>query len=105
MKNVLMALCVAVVILPLAATAQQENPSAALVQAMEKGQKSMPKPTGDVDKDFAAMMIVHHRTAIEMGNVLLRNGKDAELKKMAKKMIGDQTKEIKQLENRLSKLK
>lgn len=72
---------------------------------MDKMQKSMPKPTGDIDQDLAAMMIVHHKGSIEMANVLLERGKDGQLKKMAKKMIGDQTKEIKQLESRLAKQK
>lgn len=105
MKHILIALGLAVVVLPLAAAAQQDTPSTGLMQAMEKTQKSMPKPTGDVDRDFAAMMIVHHKGAIEMANVLLERGKDAQLKKMAKKMIGDQTKEIKQLESHLAKQK
>ncbi len=30
------------------------------------------KPTGDVDRDFAAMMIAHHQGAIEMAKALLR---------------------------------
>jgi uncharacterized protein (DUF305 family) len=42
---------------------------------------SMPMPTGDVDRDLAAMMIVHHKGAIEMANVLLERGKDGPAEK------------------------
>ncbi len=50
--------------------------------------------TGNADKDFALMMIPHHEAAISMANDLLAHGKNPELKKMAQKIIDDQTKEI-----------
>lgn len=59
---------------------------------------NMPMPmAGDVDKDFASMMTMHHQQAIEMADVLIRTGKSAELKDMARKMKADQQAEIKAL--------
>ena len=55
--------------------------------------KSM-QMTGDVDKDFAMMMIHHHEHGIEMAKKEVANGMNAELKKMAQKSISDQQKDI-----------
>ena len=68
-----------------------------LHRIMMQGQK-MPMPmSGNVDKDFAAMMTMHHQQAIQMADVLLKHGKSAELKALARKMQEEQRKEIKQL--------
>jgi uncharacterized protein (DUF305 family) len=55
------------------------------------------KMTGDVDKDYAAMMIKHHEQAIAMNKVMTQQGTNAELKAMAQKMTVQQTKEIQEL--------
>ncbi|AZI67791.1 DUF305 domain-containing protein [Kaistella daneshvariae] len=52
------------------------------------------KPTGYIDADFANMMIAHHQGAVDMSQLLLEKGKDAELKKFAQKVIADQNTEI-----------
>lgn len=58
----------------------------------------MPMPmSGDVDKDFASMMTMHHEQAVAMSDVLIRTGKSPELKAMARKMKSDQHAEITQL--------
>lgn len=68
-----------------------------LHRIMMKGQK-MPMPmSGDVDKDFATMMTMHHRQAIEMSDVLLKHGKNAELKALAAKMKAAQQEEIQKM--------
>lgn len=53
--------------------------------------------TGDLDNDFATLMIQHHNSAIENSEAYLMYGNDAELKTVAHKMIEDQKKEIKEL--------
>ena len=53
--------------------------------------------TGNTDKDFVMMMIPHHEGAKTMAEHQVKHGKNAELKKMAQKMISDQEKEIAQL--------
>ena len=52
------------------------------------------KMSGDVDKDFAKLMIPHHQGAIDMAKIELEHGKNEELKKMAQAIIDSQAKEI-----------
>src|SRR5690349_6500066 len=40
-------------------------------------------PTGNNDVDFAAMMLAHHKGAIEMSKVEIDKGRDAELRAFA----------------------
>lgn len=61
------------------------------------------KMTGNADADFAMMMRMHHQGAIDMSEAQLRNGKDPEMLKMAKKIIADQKKEIAQFDKYLAK--
>jgi uncharacterized protein (DUF305 family) len=48
-------------------------------------------------------MIPHHQGAIDMAKVELAHGKDAELRKMAQKIVDDQEKEIAQMQEWLKK--
>jgi hypothetical protein len=52
------------------------------------------KPTGDVDRDFAAMMIPHHQGAIDMAIIELRYGKNEQLRRIAQEIVVDQMQEI-----------
>ena len=52
------------------------------------------KPTGDVDADFAAMMIPHHQGAIDMALAELRYGQNEQLRRIAQEIIVDQQQEI-----------
>lgn len=52
------------------------------------------KPTGDVDVDFAAMMIPHHQGAIEMALSELRYGKNEQLRRIAQEIVIEQQQEI-----------
>jgi uncharacterized protein (DUF305 family) len=52
------------------------------------------KPSGDVDADFAAMMIPHHQGAIDMAVAELRHGKNPQLRRIAQEIIVDQQQEI-----------
>lgn len=54
----------------------------------------MTKPTGDVDKDFVAMMVPHHQGAIDMAIVELHYGHNEQLKRIAQEIIVDQQQEI-----------
>ena len=51
-------------------------------------------PTGDVDTDFAAMMIPHHPAAIEMARAELRSGRNEQLRRLAQEIIVTQQQEI-----------
>ncbi len=78
-----------------------------LGETMEKMETKMNgiKKSGNADKDFLMMMIPHHESAVTMGEDELSHGKNLELKKMAQKIIEDQSKEIKQFEGMLAKMK
>jgi hypothetical protein len=52
------------------------------------------KPSGDIDRDFAAMMIPHHQGAIDMAQAELRYGKNEQLRRIAQEIIVDQWQEI-----------
>ena len=52
------------------------------------------KPSGDVDQDFAAMMIPHHQGAMDMAQAELRNGHNEQLRRIAQEIIVDQQQEI-----------
>jgi uncharacterized protein (DUF305 family) len=52
------------------------------------------KPSGDVDTDFAAMMIPHHEGAIDMAVLELRHGRNEQLRRIAQEIIVEQQQEI-----------
>jgi hypothetical protein len=51
-------------------------------------------PTGDIDRDFVAMMAPHHQAAIDMATTLLRYGKNEQLRRLAQEIIVTQQQEI-----------
>ena len=55
------------------------------------------KMKGNTDHDFSHMMMEHHKGAIAMADIELRDGKDATMKQMATKIKADQQKEIGEL--------
>jgi uncharacterized protein (DUF305 family) len=106
MRNPLTRLTLALcVIFAAAAPALAQQPQGTKpMQGMPGHQGMMGKPmTGDADHDFATMMREHHKGAIDMARVELEHGKDPELKSLAQKMIEDQSREIKQLDEWLEK--
>ena len=52
------------------------------------------KPSGDPDRDFVAMMLPHHRSAVDTAKVALRFGRDPLLRKLAAEIVRAQTVEI-----------
>ena len=63
--------------------------------AMSKMMKGMSvEPSGDVDRDFVAMMVPHHQGAIDMAVALLRYGHNEPLKRLAQEIIVTQQQEI-----------
>jgi len=52
------------------------------------------KPSGDIDRDFVAMMAPHHQGGIDMAVLELRYGKNEQLRRLAQEIIVSQTQEI-----------
>ncbi|RQS65710.1 DUF305 domain-containing protein [Burkholderia sp. Bp8963] len=52
------------------------------------------KPTGDVDRDFVAMMVPHHQGAIDMARAELRYGHNEQLRRIAQEIVVEQQQEI-----------
>lgn len=55
--------------------------------------------TGDIDNDFATLMIWHHQSAIDDASGYLHHGNNAQLKTLANSIIKAQTMEIQELSN------
>jgi uncharacterized protein (DUF305 family) len=52
------------------------------------------QPSGDVDKDFVAMMTPHHQAAIDMAQAVLRYGRNEQIRRLAQEIIVTQQQEI-----------
>ena len=78
-----------------AATDNEADFLAANDTAMNKMMADMTvAPTGDIDRDFVAMMVPHHQGAIDMALTILRFGKSEQLKRLAQEIIVTQQQEI-----------
>jgi uncharacterized protein (DUF305 family) len=52
------------------------------------------KPTGDVDRDFVAMMVPHHQGAVDMAKAELKYGHNELLRRLARRIVTTQQQEI-----------
>ena len=82
--------------MPASPPAAEAAPSTRAYQAaMAKMDRGMAiSYTGNADQDFVAGMIQHHQGAIDMARVELRYGHDRTLKRLARRIIKAQTREI-----------
>lgn len=55
--------------------------------------------TGDIDNDFASLMIIHHQAAIDSASSYLHHGNDTELIAMANAIVEMQSQEIIEMSN------
>jgi len=79
--------------------------AALMTQAMERMHKDMTiAPTGDPDRDFAAMMIPHHQGAVDMAKLELQFGKNSVLRRLAQGIIVEQLQEIELMRRELRQL-
>ena len=75
--------------------AADERFIAASGAAMEQMMKAVAiRPSGDVDRDFVALMVPHHASAIAMAQAELRYGKNEQLRRMAQEIVVTQQQEI-----------
>jgi uncharacterized protein (DUF305 family) len=52
------------------------------------------KPTGDVDRDFVAIMVPHHQGAVDMAKAELKYGHNEQLRRLAQEIVVTQQQEI-----------
>jgi len=52
------------------------------------------KPTGDVDRDFVAMMVPHHQGAVDMAKAELKYGHNEQLRRLAREIVAMQQQQI-----------
>ena len=80
--------------------------SKAYMAAMDKMNSPMTEGVMDADPDVAFVkgMIPHHQGAIDMAKVVLQYGKDEQTKKWAGDVIGEQEREIGEMQSWLKKM-
>jgi hypothetical protein len=87
---------------PLACAAGPVSPAAEEAPFLSENGKAMTKmmddmsiePTGDIDRDFVAMMAPHHQGAIDMAKAELRYGHNERLRRIAQEIVIEQQQEI-----------
>lgn len=72
------------------------------MSASDQQMKSM-QSTGDIDRDYAMMMRAHHQGAIDMSKAEIAHGKNPEMKRMARKIMANNKKEMSQFDKWLNK--
>lgn len=82
-----------------AAASAAAQPNAEAVKAFEEANAKMHKDmavplTGNPDVDFVRGMIPHHQGAIDMAEIVLKHGKDPQIRKLAREIIKAQKSEI-----------
>jgi hypothetical protein len=61
--------------------------------AMNKMMRAV-KLSGDVDRDFVAMMVPHHQGAVDMAKAELKYGHNGQLRRLAEQIVATQQHEI-----------
>jgi uncharacterized protein (DUF305 family) len=97
MKHVSMML---ILLVAAPSAAQIDRDAASFMQAMHAGMKTMDRDmaavsmNGNVDHEFAAMMIPHHQGAIDMAKAELLYGRNPVMRRLAQEILVDQQSEI-----------
>jgi uncharacterized protein (DUF305 family) len=78
-------------------TSTSESPMLMAMNDMMAKMDAM-KMKGNTDHDFAHMMLEHHKGALAMADIELRDGKDDTMRQMAEKIKAEQQKDLGELE-------
>ena len=70
--------------------------TSAMKASMAGMMNNLGQSSGNVDRDYALLMVPHHQSAIDMAKAELAHGRDTKLKEMAQQMIDAQQQEIQQ---------
>lgn len=84
---------------PAPASPGAAQPNAAAIKAFEEANAKMHRDmavplSGNPDVDFVRGMIPHHQGAIDMAEIVLKHGKDPQIRKLAREIIKAQKSEI-----------
>lgn len=84
----------------------QSNDGDVLMQSMSSMMDEMHnlEMSGDPDKDFAEMMVIHHQGAVDMAKAELAFGKDTVIRNMASSILSAQKSEIAKMQAIISSL-
>jgi uncharacterized protein (DUF305 family) len=63
---------------------------------------NLQKINGNVDHDFAMLMISHHQSAIDMADLIIHYGRNESIQRLAREIKEDQEMEIQELQEWLS---
>ena len=91
------------------AGAQMDSRAMTFMHIMDESMKRMntnmnsAPMDGNIDHDFATMMMPHHQGAIDMARAELTYGKDPVMRRLAEEIIVDQQSEIQAMQLWLSK--
>jgi uncharacterized protein (DUF305 family) len=86
-------------------SATDQSFDAQMGRAMQRMDRDMSvPPSGNYDRDFAAMMIPHHQGAVDMARIELQFGKDPVLRRLAQAIIVEQLQEIDVMKRQLQEL-
>ena len=50
--------------------------------------------SGNIDRDFVALMVPHHQSAVDMARVYLETGRDPELRRIATSILASHQAEV-----------
>jgi uncharacterized protein (DUF305 family) len=64
------------------------------ISKMSLDMSKVADPTGDVDRDFVALMMPHHQGAIDMARAELKYGQNEKLRRLAQSIIAERENEI-----------
>ena len=64
------------------------------ISKMSLDMSKMSDPTGDVDRDFVALMMPHHQGAIDIARAELKYGHNEELRRLAQSIIAEREQEM-----------
>jgi uncharacterized protein (DUF305 family) len=78
--------------------------TAAMMSSMDRmhGAMNQVQVSGDPDRDFVALMIPHHQSAVDMARIYLETGRDPELRRLAEQILASQQAEIQQMQGRMN---
>jgi uncharacterized protein (DUF305 family) len=87
------------------ASAADDSFDTQMARAMKRMDRDMMvPPSGNADRDFAAMMVPHHQGAVDMARIELQFGKDPVLRRLAQAIIVEQLQEIEVMQRELNQL-